>query len=329
MRALLLAALSTFLACGDPPPPSDGQVEGAKLATSLVQQLNSSLQLSAPFRCARVQVNLATPRVNGMSTSMTGATVQFEELAKKKSLRFGAISDARGSEEETLAAVSTLRESFVTEKVDLVLSLGGHGSSLASIQAVLSALTLDAPYLTIAIPGDRESVSAHREAVRELAKSGAKIIDGARYRVLSFGKVVVATMPGISKQANLIEGDNGCLHTVADVNQLLRYLPADTSLLLASYAPPRQEGPEGSDIGAGGIHTGEAALAGLLQNKALSLVVHGMVDNATPSSGKLKLGQGMRSVATGSADPLEGRTSALVISITGKKLAWKRLRADR
>jgi hypothetical protein len=89
-------------------------------------------------------------------------------------LKIAAISDARGSEAETLSAITELRAGFVEQDVDVVLSLGGHGSSMESIHAVLSAIATDAPYLTVAIPGDRESITGHREAVSELAKSGAK-----------------------------------------------------------------------------------------------------------------------------------------------------------
>jgi hypothetical protein len=327
MRALVLAFLGTLFACGDAPPPTDGKVEGGQLATSLIQHLNSSLQLVAPFRCARIQNDRATPLLSGMKVTMRKATLEVESLAQKKTLTIAAVADARGSDEATLQGLAFLRDAFISEKVDLVISLGGHGTSKDDIYAVLSAISVDAPYLTLAIPGDRESVPGHREAVSELAKAGAKIIDGAQYRVLSLGTLNLATMPGIAMSANLIANHEGCLHTLEDSQELLRYLESeDVDFLLASYAPARQDSRPATDLGAGGIHVGEQELAPLSQSKALRLRIHGMVAQPeAPQSGKLRLGPGASSLASGSLDPLDGSSSALVISITGQRLDWKRI----
>lgn len=321
--------LSTLLGCGDPPQASDGQSEGEKLATSLVDHLGTSLQMTAPFRCARIQADRATPAFKDMELTMEGATLTIASLTGKKSLTLATIADARGDDEGTLRAASTLRETFAAQGVDLVISLGGHGSSVESIQALLSAISSDAPYLTLAIPGDRESIPAHREAVRDLAKSGARIVDGAQYRLVSLGSLLVATVPGIAMEANLIAENDGCLHTESDTKELLEYVEKSQSpVLVASYAPPRQVGPGGSDLGAGGIHTGEKLLQPLLTSEKVSLVIHGMVGSGSaPSKGKHRLGQGSRALAAGSLDAFGGPSTSLIITIAGKKVAWRRVEA--
>jgi hypothetical protein len=203
------------------------------------------------------------------------------------------------------------------------------GKDKESIHTVLAELTREAPYLVVAIPGERESVAAHREAIAELVASGSRILDGANYRLLRLGAVLVATMPGIAMTANLVAGDEGCEHTADDVSALLGQLAsAKESVVLASYAPPRAEGPLASDRGAGSIHTGETILSPLLKSEAVSVILHGMVEGESPlPRGKIRPGQGATSLAAGSLDPLEGQSAALLLSISGKKLNWRRIQA--
>jgi hypothetical protein len=239
------------------------------------------------------------------------------------------VADARGSEAETLAAVAKLREKFRKEGVNLVVSLGGIGEDKASIQAVLAELTRDAPYLVVALPGDRESVASHRQAIGELVASGARILDGANYRLIRLGSMLLATMPGIDMTANLIAGDEGCEHTADDVSALQqRIADSKHGVVLASYAPLRETGPRASDWGAGAIHTGETTLSSLLEDDAVAVVVHGMVQSESPAPrGKIRAGQAVTSLAAGSLDPLEDKSVALLLSISGKKLSWRRMQA--
>jgi hypothetical protein len=265
-----------------------------------------------------------------MKVTMQGATLNFEGLAKKKSLTIAAVADARGDDEETLRGAAALREIFLEEGVDVVLSLGGHGKTEQATHALLSAISTKAPYLTVALPGDRESIPAHRKAVRSLAKSGARVLDGAQYRLLSLGDLLVATMPGIAMGANLIAGNDGCLHTEADTADLIEFIEkSESRVLLASYAPVRQEGSEGSDLGAGGIHVGETLLKPLLATEKLALRIHGMVGGrSSPTKGKHRMGPGSRTLAAGSLDALDGPSTALILAITGKKLSWRRVVAE-
>lgn len=316
-------------ACGDEPLPTDGQLEGTRLALSLVEHVSTSLQLTAPYRCARMPARLEAPVIPDMPLTVTDAVVSIEKLAAKKTLLIAALADARGSEAETLRALGTMREKLIKEKVDVVISLGGMGETEDAIQAVLGELSREAPYLLVAIPGDRESVAAHRQAVRTLADSGARVLDGATYRFLRLGGVLLATMPGIAMTANLVAGHEGCEHTGDDVEALLDLLSNEKeTVLLASYSPMRGQGKQASDQGVGAIHTGEALLAPLLDSDALSLVIHGMVQPEAPAArGKIRPGQGTASLATGSLDPLEGPSAALLLSIAGKRVTWRRVGA--
>ena len=303
---------------------------GSRLALSLVEHLGTSLQLSAPHRCARIQPGLHAPVMPDMRWSVTDAILSIDSYADKKALLIAALADARGNDAVTLRATEIMREKFIQEKVDLVVSLGGMGKNKESIQAVLAELSRDAPYLLVALPGDRESVDAHRQAIRELTDSGARILDGATYRFLRLGSVLLATMPGIAMTANLIAGNEGCEHTGDDVKALLDLLSAEeATVVLASYAPLREQGDHASDRGVGAIHTGETLLSPLLGSAALSVVIHGMVEQESPTPrGKVRPGRGPSSIATGSLDPLTGPSAALLLSIAGKKLSWRRIEAE-
>jgi len=281
---------------------------------------------SAPYRCARFAETLSPPSDVGLTWHPEQGA--FDVKPHDKRGKFATIADARHAVGESVRGLHELRDQLVKENIDLLITLGGMGATSADLEEALGALTQDAPYLLVAIPGDRESVPAHRSAVAQLAADGARIIDGSRYRKFRLGALRMATMPGLGKIANLIPGDQGCLHTEADVAALREQLEAwgDPALLL-SYAPWRQREASASDYGIGGVNSGERILQPLRTNNRVRAIVHGVFapqDHST-LTGSLRLGTPAPALSAGSIDVLDASPSALLLSVAGSKLGWKRL----
>ncbi len=324
MRLLLVALLLVHSACGDPPPPTDGQVEGAKLGLSLSEHIGVSTSWVAPFRCARFPLKPTSPNVSGVQWQQAHDVLTIKMQGKTG--RVATIADARIHATSDIAPLERLRARLEEEKVDVLVSLGGMGQESEDLRRVLAALTTNATYLVLALPGDRESVSAHREVVAELASNGARIIDGSRYRLAALGQLHMATMPGISREASLIADTNGCLHTKEDVIALQERLRAwGKPALLFSYAPWRQETLLATDFGVGGVHIGEQMLSPLQSSENITALVHGMQIHHGKPSGSMHLGGPVMSLTAGSVDPQDTSPSALLFTVVGAKLAWKRL----
>jgi hypothetical protein len=243
------------------------------------------------------------------------------------SAKFATIADARAQSSTDVGPLERLRDSLNEQRVDVLITLGGLGTDSASIERVLSALANGANYLVLAMPGDRESFDAHRLAVASLAKRGMRILDASRYRFTQLGGLRLVTMPGISKASHLIAGDDGCLHTDADVKELRSTLAQGSSpTILLSYAPWRQQGESATDLGIGGVHTGEIALTPLRDSGAVSALIHGMLTpEGEAESGNIRLVQPPSSIASGSVSAEAEEPSALLLSVAGAKLSWKRL----
>ncbi|MCP4444388.1 MAG: hypothetical protein GY811_03465 [Myxococcales bacterium] len=313
-------------ACSDEPPaPTDGQVEGARLAVALSDHVLVTSELVAPHRCARFQADLAPPTIDGVGWDATTGTLVMASQSKRAKL--ATISDARVDKYDATGSLERLRSSLNAEKIDVLISLGGLATTEATLESILGALTENSNYLVWALPGDRESLVAHRRAVSKLARSGARILDASHYRKATLGQLQLITMPGISKVANLVTGVAGCTHTEADVTALVAQLePNENPTLLLSYAPWRQQGGSASDLGVGAVHSGELLLEPLKSSGRVGALVHGML---TPShleeSGSVRLDQPPASIASGSIASTDIAASALMLSVQGAKLSWKRL----
>ncbi len=281
------------------------------VAAGLEGALEAATQLEEPYRCARL-----------------GGVAERLGLADGP-LVMGVVADARGVTDH-LAAV---RRHFARRKVKLVVSLGGMGRTDSEITAALDALAGDWPLL--AIPGDRESLPAHRRACAALAANG--VIDGAATRLVQAGDITLATLPGGPHQARLSAGTDGCAFTAEDSAALVRALVRSGDKrprVLLSHTPPRQRGREASDIGAGGVHLGDIALADAVATAGVDLVVHGLVAPIRGQNrGETALGSGSVEVlSAGAADGLPdltqaGRTPslALIVSIDEKHITWEQV----
>ena len=253
-------------------------------------------------------------------------TLDADDRGQDAPLVIGVLADARGETDE-LAAV---RAGFARHGVHLVVSLGGIGQSSAEVEPALAALT--GPWLLLAMPGDREDLREHRAAVAALAERG--VVDGSRVRQVQAAGVALFTWPGAPHREQLMAGVRGCGFQPADIDGLVtlaRDAEAPRRVLL-SHAPPRQAGPDASDRTEAGVHIGDPAVAQLVADAGMALVVHGLI---WPAGHPVKTGQQTLSIATprvlsaGAADGIPNMTRAshvaplaMVIQFQGTDVSW-------
>lgn len=332
-RTLGIAALCAMaLACGDGPPPTNGKVEGKRLALALAAHTVHTSTLIAPYRCARRRQEHALPVLPGLATSLNGPVLELglgkDDIAD--SLTIAYVADARGADAETRRAIAKHRATFKEAGVRIIVSLGGLATKGDDLQSLLQDLLGDTQAILIAIPGDRESIPEHRAAIKRMAKTGARVLDGSYYQLIRVGEVVLANMPGIAMSSNLIAKMKGCQHLEIDAKELLRDgLREQDIILLNSYAPIRAEEIRAQDRGLGGIHVGELALVPLLQHTQIAAAIHAMVAPENPSTtGNVRISASALLLATGSLDALERKSEALLVTLAGTTLSWRRLRVD-
>lgn len=308
-------------ACGRGAGPSERA--GDRAAAALLTGLDRAATVTAPWRCAAL-----TPPPAPLPERTVGArrwtSAPLGLATDAPVARVAVVADARG------AAAAELRAALAAAEVELVVTVGGMGTTEAELTTSLGAV-VDPRWLTVAVPGEAEAWPAHRAAIAALAGAGAAIVDGADARILDLGPTVVATLPGAGHRARLAAGDDGCGHDSDEVAAIVTAAGAtagDRPVVLMSPRAP--QGGVG-DRGVGGVHAGDPALAGAVA--ALALVVHAPIDGA-PVAADVDRGPGLDSIAAGSLDPLprlraDGAVvprSATLIVADRRELRWQPVR---
>lgn len=334
---LLPAALLLALAgcrCREPEPVDAVSPElGDTLAAGAAHAFTASTALREPYRCAESAP--PTPqklKIGTRTFAVAGDTLTVSP--NDHALVLGVVSDARGASGETAANLARVRAAFDKEKVELVVSLGGMGTGEEELTRVYRAL--GSPLW--AIPGDRESVPAHRAALAALAKEGHPVFDGSRVKAVAIDGALLAALPGAASASQLVAGPDGCLHRPVDVTAVASRLAAHGGVRVwAGHSAPRQSGPGAGDLAPGGVHVGNLALAAALPAAHAHLVLHGEVDQAGlgAAAGQALAGKG-RPLVLGAgaveAMPVAGARgapiggAALVVRIAGHGISWKRIR---
>jgi hypothetical protein len=345
---LVLAAIAAG-GCGSDDGPDPLTVElGRNLAAGLVGAIERSAAAAEPFRCAQLgPAKAGTPaelgKRAGRPLALDGDWLRVGPSGGGRDLTLvaGVVADARGASAATLTQVGRVRAEFERERVELVISLGGMGTTEAELTHVLGALARDAPWVVWAIPGDRESIPAHRAAVAALFAAGYAVFDATRIRMVEVDGAVLAAFPGAEEASRLVAGGDGCVHRPEDASALaLRLRGQKWTRVWAGHSPPRQSGPEADDVALGGVHVGERDLAAALPAARPHLVLHGMVDEAAlgKASGQTSMGGGSGPTILGSgpleAMPITGPDgaafagAALVVraNASAGDITWKRIR---
>lgn len=347
MRGGRWSWLVLVAACGSSEPPDTASTEvGRAVAAGLVAAVERAAPIAEPFRCAELAAGAPSSVTEigkraGRALALDGDRLRIGPAEEGgRTLVVGVVADARGATAATLAQLGRVRAEFEREKVELVVSLGGMGTSEAELGEVLGALGRDASWVVWAIPGEREAIPAHRAAVASLAAAGYPVFDAARIRLVEVDGSVLASFPGAEEPGRLLAGAEGCVHRADDAAALAVRLAKQKGVRVwAGHSAPRQSGPEADDVALGGVHVGERALAAALPAARADLVLHGMVDEAAlgEPTGQAGTGKGRPTVVGAGpveAMPIAGERgavfggAALVVRLNAAadEVTWKRLR---
>ncbi|MCB9560575.1 MAG: hypothetical protein H6708_09225 [Kofleriaceae bacterium] len=250
------------------------------------------------------------------------------------------LADARGGDDAG-ATARGVRAALDAAPPAVVVTLGGLGTDRDTIEATLGPLATGAPWVVVAIPGDREAIPEHRAAIGRLAAAGAPVVDGSQVRVIELPGVRVGTLPGVPWRTRLAAGVDGCVHDVDDLAALLDALTGPPggdvgddrpTTILATQTPPRQQGA--FDLAPGGVHVGEIALAAALVDRGLDVVAQGAVDDLPRAAGAARRGAAPLFVPVGALDAtpryLADGTRVVPTGVTvtagPRDVAWEPLR---
>jgi hypothetical protein len=348
MVAGIVAAAIAIRSCSDDDGHDPLSVDlGRSLAAGLVGAIERSAGLGEPFRCAELGPAAAGAapaelgKRGGRTLALDGDWLRLGAADRGRDLTLvaGVVADARGASAATLTQVGRVRAEFERERVELVISLGGMGTTEPELTQVLGALARDAPWVVWAIPGDREAIPAHRAAVAALFAAGYPVFDATRTRMVEVDGAVLAAFPGAEEPSRLLAGGEGCVHRPEDASALaLRLKGQKWVRVWAGHSAPRQSGPEADDVALGGVHVGERELAAALPAARPHLVLHGMVDEAAlgKPSGQTSMDSGPTILGSGplEAMPITGPDgaafagAALVVRANASEgdITWKRIR---
>lgn len=286
-------------------PDRTARDNGLALSSALRAGIGATVNVRAPYRCARLYTDELEADSAGVAAAPAGRTARrlgpLLQVAPPgddtgSSLILGVVADAHGS----LDALPAIRRAFAEAGVELVISLGGMGTERDTVARALAVLASgDAPaspgaagWLVVAIPGDWEPIPDHRAAVAALADRG--VIDGSDVRLIEIDGIRLATLPGAPHPSRLMAGREGCVFTTEDAAAITSLLAQGPGVrLLLVHAPPRQDlsgltlpEPSPTDVGRTAVSMGERALAEVLRTTPVDAVIHGLVaPPAVPPSG--------------------------------------------
>jgi hypothetical protein len=344
VRAWLAVAAAGLAACGTRGSGDQGSL-GAATGAALLAAIEEAAATVAPWRCAALDgpTALTAPR----QWALVGRRLERAVPGKPPAAaRLAVVAGARGADDATATALAGLRAALDAAPVDVVITLGGMGATRQEIARALAPLAVGAPWLVVAVPGDRESIVEHRAAIAGLAATGAMIADGSEARAIELGVAVLGTLPGAPFAERLGAAAGGCVHDDADVAAILAELellgditrkgePSRPLVLLGQRAPRGD-----TDLAPGGLPAGDPAYAAALAERPVDLVIHAAVDDVGGPAGRLvreRLGTGRRRPATGLPigvidgavryDPAGVRIapSAMLVTVGRGELAWKPL----
>lgn len=335
------AAVVVWLVTRGAPEPTSGRRAGASFAAGILA-LTANVP-TAPVPCARLE--LASQQgerhfsVGAKAAARTFRVAGAELVADpstradSRELVVAVIADARGAHADTVARLSALRAELERSRVELVLILGGMASSADELRALIEPLATDAPWAVWVVPGDREPPAMVSGVTGPL---GENVVDGARVRFGTVDGVVIGTLPGAPYASRHEAGENGCVYTRDDADEIAHALSTRKGTrVLVTHAPARQRGAGASDRVQGGIHVGEPTLTAALVAAPVHLVLHGGVGSAEAgATGQTRAGATVHlGAAPLDALPSPGtETGALIVSITAGTAAseplvrWRRLR---
>jgi len=322
-RGACLAFGALLAACGGGHDHDVAATAAPGVARALAGALAAADDVTAPWRCTAADTpELATARLatGDGRWEVSGHALRRTDPAAQTVI--GVIADAGGAAPPTLAALGRLRAKLAEARPDLVISLGGMGTTRDELEATLGVMADQAPWPVVAPPGDLEAMPAHEAALAALTRRGDTVVDGWRARWIELPGASLATLPGAGP-ARLAAGPQGCAWRAEEIAPVYEHLAAAKGLRIALTA----EAPRSA---VGGEATGEVALT---PTAAIDVVVHGPTAPA-PSAARHGTRDGRRvalSPGTSDAMPRSPRTrspSAGLLVIRRGTWRWTPLLAD-
>ncbi len=289
----IVTAAAAIAACGGSANPVPA---GAQLGPALTAAMKAADQARAPWRCAASD----GPRLRSETFEVGGATWTLEGHVLSRvgdgEIVIGAIADAGGAAAPTIAALGRLRAQL--SGADVILALGGMGTTKPELEATLGEITDQVP--VVALPGDLEDAGELAAAVDALRAKGKLVIDGRLAQRIELGKgagatrdaagassagggggsgggagsVTIGLVGGTSAIGRLVAGNEGCMYAPAGVAALVAELTARKGVrILATSEAPRGE--------RAGEPTGEIAVT-VGAGQEIDVALHGpMSEGAT------------------------------------------------
>ena len=231
-----VAGALVLAACGG---GSNAVPAGAQVGPALTAALAAADQARAPWRCAAPDGPVAadsTIPVGPHTWTLTGHTLS--RAGKPAEFVIAAIADAGGAAPATLAAIARLRTKLT--RADLVLVLGGMGTTQVELEATLGVLGDHPTFPIVVLPGDLESVPALTAASTALRSRGVIVLDGRLIHSIDVPGLAIATLGGAGARGRLVAADDGCAYRDGDVAAALVALTARPGIrILASAEAPR------------------------------------------------------------------------------------------
>jgi len=288
---------------------------GERVGPALSAALSAAEKARAPWRCAAPDgPKLVEETVGGWKLAAHTMT-----KAGDGDVTIAAIADAGGAAPATIAALGRLKTRLA--KADLVIALGGMGTTQAELEATLGALADKAAYAVVALPGDLESAGALQAAIGAMRAKGQVVIDGRLAQRIELPGATMATVAGAGDATRLVAGGDGCGYRAEDVRAAFADLTARKGLrILATAEAPR--------VMVEGEAAGEIALTPGAGSE-IDVVLHGPVAAVATkaTSGGRDAGAVALSPGTVDATPrLPGPVrapSAGLLTIHGDAWTWK------
>ncbi|CAN5827292.1 hypothetical protein BH11MYX3_BH11MYX3_25730 [soil metagenome] len=309
-RALLPVVF--VAACGG---GSSSVPAGQRVGVAVGAALSAADVHRAPWRCAAPDgPNLVDETVG--SWKLAAHTLHRDG---GEDLTIATIADAGGAAPATIAALGRIKPKLA--KADLVLALGGMGTTAAELEATLGALADKAPL--VVLPGDLEGIGALTTAIKSLRAKGHLVIDGRLAQRIELPGATLAVVAGTGAASRAIAGADGCTYRAADVPAAFADLTARTRLRILATA----EAPRGTS---GGEAVGELALTPGAGTE-IDIVLHGPVDGAVSrartggrDADAIALTPGTSDATPRLPGPVRTPTAGL-LSIHGTTWTWKPL----
>jgi hypothetical protein len=320
IRGAVLAALAgTIAACGG--GNTDSTPSAPPLGKLIAALLGAADQASAPWRCAAIDAPaFGAEEIKTGDRAWRLASQTLERVAPDNESVIGVVADAAGAAPRTIAALGRIRAALEAAKVDIVLTLGGMGTTAEEIEATLGTLADHASWPVIALPGDLEPMTAHIHAIATLRARGDAVLDGRSLRWIDLGAATIGTLPGGGAIERLAAGADGCAWQPADIIKVTTELTAKRGIrIVASTEAPRQ--PIDGEAG------GELAL---IPSKALptDIALHGpLTPVPSPARTGTRDGAGI-GLSPGTVDatprlPAPHRPAAGVLVVRGASWTWR------